>query len=98
MKREAESALSNVMKPMKREDVTDLIVFRKMKMGLKWPEIAKKVHSLVTCRHDRAIRLLFPIKTHLHFLQLRTLLTNYDQNSYARRPTILEVKHCGSHA
>ena len=27
MKREAESALSNVMKPMKREDVTDLIVF-----------------------------------------------------------------------
>jgi len=23
-------------------DVTDLIVFRKMKSGLKWPEIAKK--------------------------------------------------------
>src|SRR5436190_22139737 len=43
MKREAESALSNVMKPMKREDVTDLIVFRKMKSGIKWPEIAKKV-------------------------------------------------------
>ena len=43
MKREAESALSSVMKPMKREDVTDLIVFRKMKLGLKWPEIAKKV-------------------------------------------------------
>ena len=43
MKREAESALASVMKPMKREDVTDLIVFRKMKSGLKWPEIAKKV-------------------------------------------------------
>ena len=43
MKRETESALSNVMKPMKREDVTDLIVFRKMKSGVKWPEIAKKV-------------------------------------------------------
>ena len=43
MKREAEAALASVMKPMKREDVTDLIVFRKMKSGLKWPEIAKKV-------------------------------------------------------
>ncbi len=43
MKREGESVLTNVMKPMKREDVTDLIVFRKMKSGLKWPEIAKKV-------------------------------------------------------
>ena len=43
MKRETESALTNVMKPMKREDVTDLIVFRKMKTGIKWPEIAKKV-------------------------------------------------------
>src|SRR5881394_1566491 len=43
MKREADSVLSNVMKPMKREDVTDLIVFRKMKAGLKWPEIANKV-------------------------------------------------------
>jgi len=31
------------MKPMKREDVTDLIVFRKMKSGIKWPEIAKQV-------------------------------------------------------
>jgi cyanate lyase len=43
MKRESESALAGMMKPMKREDVTDLIVFRKMKMGIKWPEIAKKV-------------------------------------------------------
>src|SRR5204863_6253229 len=43
MKRDSESALSSVMKPMKREDVTDLIVFRKMKSGVKWPEVAKKV-------------------------------------------------------
>jgi cyanate lyase len=43
MKRESEAALTSVMKPMKREDVTDLIVFRKMKSGLKWREIAKKV-------------------------------------------------------
>ena len=41
MKRDAD--IANLMKPMKREDVTDLIVFRKMKSGLKWPEIAKKV-------------------------------------------------------
>ena len=31
MKREADSALASMIKPMKREDVTDLIVFRKMK-------------------------------------------------------------------
>jgi len=31
------------MRPMQRTDVTDLIVFRKMKSGLKWPEIAKEV-------------------------------------------------------
>ena len=43
MKRDADAAMSALMKPMKREDVTDLIVFRKMKAGLKWPEIAKKV-------------------------------------------------------
>ncbi len=29
--------------PMKREDVTDLIVFRKMKSGIKWPDVAKQV-------------------------------------------------------
>jgi cyanate lyase len=40
MKRDAIDAM---MKPMKREDVTDLIVFRKMKSGMKWPDIAKKV-------------------------------------------------------
>src|ERR1041385_7728378 len=43
MKREPEMALSSIAKPMKREDVTDLIVFRKMKKGIKWPGIAKKV-------------------------------------------------------
>ena len=43
MKREAESALPSMLKPMKREDVTDLIVFRKMKAGLKWAAVAKKV-------------------------------------------------------
>ena len=41
MKRESEAALAGMMKPMKREDVTDLLVFRKMKAGIKWPEIAK---------------------------------------------------------
>jgi len=43
MKRESEAVLAGMLKPMKREDVTDLIVFRKMKMGIKWPEIAKAV-------------------------------------------------------
>jgi cyanate lyase len=43
MKRDADNAFNSLMKPMKREDVTDLIVFRKMKSGIKWPEIAKKV-------------------------------------------------------
>ena len=43
MKRDAENAINALMNPMKREDVTDLIVFRKMKSGIKWPEIAKKV-------------------------------------------------------
>jgi cyanate lyase len=41
MKRDAD--ISALMKPMKREDVTDLIVFRKMKRGITWPEVAKKV-------------------------------------------------------
>ena len=41
MKRDAD--ISALMKPMKREDVTDLIVFRKMKRGIKWPEVAKRV-------------------------------------------------------
>jgi cyanate lyase len=41
MKRDAD--ITNLMKPMKREDVTDLIVFRKMKSGITWPDVAKKV-------------------------------------------------------
>jgi cyanate lyase len=36
-------AATSMMKPMKREDVTDLIAFRKMKMGVKWSEVAKKI-------------------------------------------------------
>jgi len=31
------------MKPMKRQDVTDLTAFRKMKSGLRWADVAKKV-------------------------------------------------------
>ncbi len=42
MKREPESVLQGMMKPMKREDVTDLIVFRKMKSGIRWAEVARK--------------------------------------------------------
>ena len=41
MKRDME--ISAVMKPMKREDVTDLIAFRKLKKGITWAEVAKKV-------------------------------------------------------
>ncbi len=29
--------------PMKREDVTDLILFRRVKLGVKWTDVAKKV-------------------------------------------------------
>ena len=43
MKRDAESAISDLMNPMKREDVTDLIAFRRIKKGIKWAEVAKKV-------------------------------------------------------
>ena len=43
MKREPSAALTALMKPMKREDVTDLIAFRKIKLGVKWSEVAKKV-------------------------------------------------------
>jgi cyanate lyase len=43
MKRDSDAAISALMKPMKREDVTDLIAFRKLKKGIKWSEVAKKV-------------------------------------------------------
>ena len=43
MKRDAEAAISALMKPMKREDVTDLVVFRKIKKGIKWSDVASKV-------------------------------------------------------
>ena len=34
-------AAASMAKPMKRGDVTDLIAFRKIKLGIKWTEIAK---------------------------------------------------------
>jgi cyanate lyase len=47
MKRsDAENAMvaaASMAKPMKRSDVTDLIAFRKIKLGIKWSEVAKKV-------------------------------------------------------
>ena len=43
MKREPEAALATFAKPMKRQDVTDLIAFRKITKGIKWAEVAKKV-------------------------------------------------------
>lgn len=43
MKREPERVLSSLAKPMKREDVTDLIAFRKLKTGIKWADVARKV-------------------------------------------------------
>src|SRR5437868_14016050 len=43
MKREPEAALATLAKPMKRQDVTDLIAFRKITKGIKWAEVAKKV-------------------------------------------------------
>ena len=43
------SKAAPLMKPMKREDVTDLIVFRKMKLGLKWSAVAKKVGESKEC-------------------------------------------------
>ena len=43
MKRDADEAVAALMKPMKREDVTDLIAFRKLKKAIKWAEVARKV-------------------------------------------------------
>src|SRR5882672_1304374 len=43
MKRDPEQAVANLMKPMKREDVTDLIAFRKIKKGIRWVDVASKV-------------------------------------------------------
>ena len=43
MKRDAEDAVSSLMKPMQRTDVTDLIAFRKLKKGIKWADVATKV-------------------------------------------------------
>ena len=47
MKREPEVGLaipaSTVGKPMKRQDITDLIAYRRIMKGLKWADVAKKV-------------------------------------------------------
>jgi cyanate lyase len=43
MKRDAADAVGALMRPIKREDVTDLIGFRKLKNGIKWIDVAKKV-------------------------------------------------------
>jgi len=43
MKRDADEAVAGLMKPMKREDVTDLIALRKVKKAIKWADVAKKV-------------------------------------------------------
>jgi cyanate lyase len=43
MKRDADAAITALTKPMKREDVTDLIAFRRMKQGVKWADVAQRV-------------------------------------------------------
>ena len=43
MNRDADPAINALMKPMKREDVTDLIAFRRMKQGVKWADVAQRV-------------------------------------------------------
>ena len=43
MKREPEAAVAALAKPMKRQDVTDLIAFRKVTQGIKWAEVARRV-------------------------------------------------------
>ena len=43
MQREPEAALATTATTMKRQDVTDLIAFRKVTQGLKWADVAKKV-------------------------------------------------------
>ena len=43
MKRESEAALATTPTTLKRQDVTDLIAFRKVTQGIKWADVAKKV-------------------------------------------------------
>src|SRR2546427_194085 len=43
MKRDADEAVTALMKPMKREDVTDLIAFRKVENAINWADVAQKV-------------------------------------------------------
>ncbi len=43
MKRESEAALATAATTMRRQDVTDLIAFRKVTQGIKWADVARKV-------------------------------------------------------
>jgi cyanate lyase len=43
MKRAAAGAPTAMTKPLTRNDVTELIVFRRIKKGIKWADVAKKV-------------------------------------------------------
>ena len=43
MKHESEGALAPMTKPLTHQDVTDLIVLRKMRKNLKWTDVAKAV-------------------------------------------------------
>jgi cyanate lyase len=43
VKRESEDALAAAATPMTRQDVTELIVFRRITQGVKWADVAKKV-------------------------------------------------------
>jgi len=50
MKRDADEAVAGLMKPMKREDVTDLIAFRKVKKARSRP---RQSAASSTCRRRR---------------------------------------------
>ena len=43
MKLESQDALSPIARPLKHQDVTDLILLRKMRRKLKWTDVAKAV-------------------------------------------------------
>ena len=62
MKREAESALSSMLKPMKREDVTDLIVTQKVKKKLTWAKLAELLGQMqMTKKQAEAVGRLFDL-------------------------------------
>jgi cyanate lyase len=43
MKRENEGALAPMLRPLTHQDITDLILLRKMRKKLKWTDIAKAI-------------------------------------------------------